>query len=45
MYSKYCDLRDSNGLRDSQVASATGIPRSTFSDWKSGRSAPKIDKL
>ena len=45
MYSRYCDLRDSNGLRDSQVASATGIPRSTFSDWKSGRSAPKIDKL
>lgn len=28
-----------------QVAKATGISASTFSDWKSGRSAPKADKL
>lgn len=28
-----------------QVAKATGISASTFSDWKSGRSTPKADKL
>lgn len=28
-----------------QVSKATGISASTFSDWKSGRSAPKADKL
>lgn len=28
-----------------RVSRATGIAPSTFSDWKSGRSAPKADKL
>ena len=28
-----------------RVAKDTGIPKSTFSDWKSGRSKPKIAKL
>ncbi|MBR2353327.1 MAG: helix-turn-helix domain-containing protein [Clostridia bacterium] len=28
-----------------RVAKATGIPNSTFTDWKNGRSAPKADKL
>lgn len=28
-----------------QVSKATGISASTFSDWKSGRSCPKADKL
>lgn len=27
------------------MAKATGITKSTFSDWKSGRSNPKNDKL
>ena len=27
------------------VAKATGIPASTFTDWKMGRSKPKIDKM
>lgn len=38
-------LRDSLGVTDYRVASDTGIPKSTFSDWKSGRSEPKVDKL
>ena len=29
----------------SQVAKATGIASSTFTDWKNGRSVPKADKL
>ena len=45
MYERYCELRDKRGLRDAAVANATGIPKSTFSDWKSGRSVPKIEKL
>jgi transcriptional regulator with XRE-family HTH domain len=44
-YEIYEKLRNSKGLRDKHVADATGITPSTFSDWKSGRSAPKIDKI
>lgn len=45
IYERYCMARDSKGLKDSHVASATKIGKSTFSDWKSGRSIPKSDKL
>lgn len=45
MYSIYCKLRDEKQLKDSDVSKATGITKSTFSDWKSGRSKPKQDKL
>ncbi|MBE5867945.1 MAG: helix-turn-helix transcriptional regulator [Lachnospiraceae bacterium] len=45
MYEIYCKLRDSKGVKDSDVVRATGITKSTFSDWKSGRSNPKNDKL
>ena len=45
MYEKYVELRDKKGVTDYKVASETGIPRSTFSEWKSGRSKPKVDKL
>lgn len=41
MYEIYCKLRDSKGVKDSDVVKATGITKSTFSDWKSGRSKPK----
>ena len=45
MYAMYCKLRDMKGVRDAQVSKETGIPRSTFSDWKNGRSVPKQAKL
>ena len=45
MYERYCQMRDKLGLKDSDVAKMTGINKSTFSDWKSGRSVPKKDKL
>ena len=38
MYEIYCKLRDSKGMKDADVAKATGITKSTFSDWKNGRS-------
>ena len=45
MYEIYCKLKDERGVKDSDVVKATGITKSTFSDWKSGRSKPKNDKL
>ena len=45
MYEIYCKLRDERGLKDADVARETGITKSTFSDWKNGRSEPKDPKL
>ena len=45
MYEVYCKLRDLKGVKDADVVRATGITKSTFSDWKSGRSEPKKEKL
>ncbi len=45
MYEKYSALRDEKGVTDYAVAQATGIGMSTFTDWKSGRSKPKVEKL
>lgn len=45
MYENYCKFRDAKKLKDADVARATGITKSTFSDWKSGRSVPKNEKL
>ena len=44
-YERYCKIRDSKGYSDSKIASMTGITKSTFTDWKNGRSKPKIEKL
>lgn len=45
MYEKYVELRDKKGVTDYRVAIDTGIPKSTFTDWKTGRSKPKTEKL
>ena len=45
MYVRYVELRDKKGVTDYRVSIETGIPKSTFSEWKSGRSKPKFDKL
>ena len=45
MYERYVELRNQKGVSDYRVAKDTGIPKYTFSDWKSGRSKPKIAKL
>lgn len=45
MYEKYVELRDEKGVTDYRVAKDTGIPKSTFTDWKNGRSKPKTEKL
>lgn len=45
LYKKYVELRDEKKLTDYKVSKSTGITKSTFSDWKSGRSKPKLDKI
>lgn len=45
MYGNYVRLRDDRGLSDYRVAKDTGLNATLFSDWKRGKSAPKIDKL
>lgn len=45
MYERYCYLRDLKGYRDADVHRISGVAKSTLSDWKSGKSKPKQDKL
>ena len=45
MYERYCELRDLFGYKDADVARISGVNKSTFSDWKSGRSIPKNEKI
>lgn len=45
MYEIYQKLLDMNGLKSADVARATGISNMTFSDWKNGKSTPKMDKI
>ncbi len=44
-YAAFEKLLRSHSVTVYQVSKATGISASTFSDWKSGRSTPKADKL
>ena len=44
-YEKYAAIRDQKGMTDYAVAKETGISASTFSEWKSGAYAPKLDKI
>lgn len=45
MYQKYMELIEKQGIRTADVCRATGISASTFTDWKNGKSKPKVDKL
>lgn len=45
MYENYARIRDAKGVKDSDVARATGISAGTLSDWKHGRYKLKYDKL
>ena len=45
MYEIYQKLSDERGLKDSDVAREASVSKSTFSDWKVGRSKPGIKKL
>lgn len=45
MYKKYEMLLSKYNKTSYQVSKDTGIPQSTLSNWKAGRSNPKVDKL
>ncbi len=45
MYEKLLRLLEVNQISVYRLSEATGIAQSTFSDWKSGRSTPKLDKI
>jgi len=45
LYSKFAKLLQENKITAYRVGKDTNIPTSTLSDWKTGRSQPKIDKL
>ena len=44
-YERFENLLKLNNTTVYRVSKATGIPGSTFTDWKNGRSSPKSDKL
>lgn len=44
-YAIFDRLLKKSGATVYRVSKSTGISASTFSDWKSGRSVPKIDKI
>lgn len=45
MYEIFVKLLEQYGVTAYKVSKATGIAGSTFTDWKTGRSIPKQDKL
>ena len=45
MYERFLELMQKKGVKFADVAKATGIHPSTFSDWKKGKSKPKTDKM
>ncbi len=45
MYSNFQQIIKKRGVTPYRVSKDTGIAQSTLSDWKSGRSVPKLDKL
>lgn len=45
MYEKFSELLQEHGVTAYKVSKETGIAQTTFSDWKNGKSQPKIDKL
>ena len=45
MYKKIATLMQQRGITAYRLSKDTGIPQSVLSDWKTGRSKPKFDKL
>lgn len=45
MYEKFAQLVEARGVTTYRVAKDIGLAPTVFSDWKSGKSKPKADKL
>lgn len=44
-YEKFEELLLKHKVKAADVSRVTEIPASTFSDWKKGKSKPKIEKI
>lgn len=44
-YDYYSKIRDALKLNDSKVSAMSGVSKATISDWRTGKSKPKIDKI
>lgn len=44
-YEKYAEIRDRHGYTDAMVADKADVAPATLSQWKTGKSKPKADKL
>lgn len=44
-YKKFEELLSNSNITQYKVAKDTGLYSSLFSDWKSGKSRPKADKI
>ena len=44
-YEIYERIIKEKGIKSAEVSRATGIPQPVFSEWKKGKSTPKIDKI
>lgn len=45
MYEKFAALLEKTGKTAYRVSKDTGLSTALFSEWKSGKSRPKVDKL
>lgn len=45
MYEIYAQVRDSKGMKDSEVAELADIRQGILSDWKNGKSSPSTKNL
>lgn len=45
LYKKFAELLEKTNKTAYQVSKDTGIAQSVLSDWKNGRSKPKVDKI
>lgn len=45
MYKNFKKLLEERNISAYRVGKDTGIAQSTLSDWKTGKSTPKLDKL
>ena len=45
MYEVFTKLLETYNVKASDVSKATGINQAVFSEWKKGKSNPKVDKL
>lgn len=45
MYEIFAKLLEMNNVKAADVCKGTGLPSSLFSEWKKGKSTPKVDKL